>query len=152
MQGWFVGSRHEVKEEDGGVSITPQDHLRAQGATRGDGQRHKREQLHQHLLQGGRGQAWEHSKRPRGTRDPPLSLLASSNIFHQINRMKSELENHKLDIDNLRAALAQAKATAQTAAINFAEERERYTKWRRGRICGGVRERGRCESLLISSL
>ena len=53
--------------------------------------------------------------------------------------MKSELENHKLDIDNLRAALAQAKATAQTAAINFAEERERYTKWRRGRICGGVR-------------
>jgi chromosome segregation ATPase len=53
-------------------------------------------------------------------------LYALFLLNYQVNRLKSELENHKVDIENLKAALTQAKNAAQTAASNFTEERDRY--------------------------
>jgi hypothetical protein len=56
---------------------------------------------------------------------PHLSPLGCIYFMSQIARLKAEIENHKIDTDNLKAALTQAKNAAQTAANNFAEERDR---------------------------
>lgn len=47
-------------------------------------------------------------------------------LYEQIARLKAEIESHKIDADNLKAALANAKSSSQQAVASVTEERDGY--------------------------